>query len=113
MRRNTSSTIKVAQADRWSEKGQKIRIEQEKSLYNIKVEKENTKNGEKKEKDENSKQKKEIRKMESKISMDNNMIKYEKLTAEQMSVIYYILGIRYYEGIPETYDVEWKGDIDY
>ena len=51
--------------------------------------------------------------MESKIFMNNNMIKYEKLTTEQMSAIYYILGIRYYEGIPETYDVEWKGDIDY
>ena len=115
MRRNTRSTIKVAQpqADRWSERGQKIRREQEKSLYNIKVEKENTNNGEKKEKEENSKKTKESRKMESKIFMNNNMIKYEKLTTEQMSAIYYILGIRYYEGIPETYDVEWKGDIDY
>ena len=46
-------------------------------------------------------------------TLNNNMIKYEKLTAEQMSAIYYILGIRYYEGIPETYNVEWKGDIDY
>ena len=44
--------------------------------------------------------------------MNNNMIKYEKLSAEQMIAIYYILG-RYYEGIPETYDVEWIGDIVY
>ena len=113
MKRNTRATC----VDRWSEKGQKIRQEQEKSLNINYGNKENRKNRDSKESEESSKKTteylKHTRKMESKVVLNNNMIKYEKLSIEQMSAIYHILASRYYEGIPDKYDVEWKGDIDH
>ena len=52
-------------------------------------------------------------KMTYKIIKNNNMIKFENLTDIEIIAIYYITTIRYFDEIPDNFDIKWKSDIDY
>ena len=52
-------------------------------------------------------------KMTYKIIKNNNMIKFENLTDIEIIAIYYITTMRYFDEIPDNFDIKWKSDIDY
>ena len=51
---------------------------------------------------------------QAKIIRNNNMIRYENLSENQMIGIYYLMSSRYYNEITnDEVDIKWKGDIKY